>query len=245
MNATSRRVLPELLDELRPDDPRALRSRKDLRRVHRAMRSVSILRSAISALQLAKPPRTVIELGAGDGTLLLRLARALKPRWTGIELTLLDRHDLLSAETRDAYAALGWTATVATTDVLAWARETAAQRYDLCLATLFLHHFTAAQLDALLPAVAYRSSAFVACEPRRDVMSRLGSLSIGLIGGNDVTREDAVTSVAAGFRDRELTAVWRHEIDGWTVKEYRALPFTHCFAAARNAACRTARRHAL
>jgi len=42
MAASSRLVVPELLDELTPDDPRAKRSRRDLATIHKFMRSASI-----------------------------------------------------------------------------------------------------------------------------------------------------------------------------------------------------------
>src|ERR1700693_75540 len=108
MSLSPRRVEPEELDALTADDPRGLRSRRDLRRVHVAMRSVSNLRRAVAALQLAVQPRRILELGAGDGTLLLRLARAQRPRWSDVELTLLDRLDLVSEQTRVGYRELGW-----------------------------------------------------------------------------------------------------------------------------------------
>jgi hypothetical protein len=228
-----RRVLPEILDELDPSDPRARHSRRDLRRVHRAMRSVSILRHAIHRLRFAAPPRSIIELGAGDATLLLRLGRALQPAWQGVDLTVLDRYDLIADETREGYRRLGWTVSVKTDDVLAWARAPSDVRYDLCVANLFLHHFEAAELEIVLTAAATRCTAFIGCEPRRDLMSRIGSLGVGLIGGNAVTREDAVKSVIAGFRDKELTSVWGHMQGEWIVDEFRALPFTHCFTAIR------------
>jgi hypothetical protein len=236
MAATPRRVLPEILDDLDPSDPRARHSRRDLRRVHRAMGSVTILRHAIRRLQFAAPPRSIIELGAGDGTLLLRLGRALKPRWNDVDLTLLDRYDLIADETCEGYRRLGWTVSVQTDDVLAWARAPSTVRYDLCVANLFLHHFEAAELEVLLTAAATRCAAFIGCEPRRDLISRIGSFSVGLIGGNAVTREDAVKSVIAGFRDQDLTEVWGHAPREWIVDEFRALPFTHCFTAIRPSA---------
>jgi SAM-dependent methyltransferase len=236
MTGDQRQVLPELLDELAPDDPRACRSRRDLRRVHVAMRSVSILRRAAARLHLAAPPRRLLELGAGDGTLLLRFGRGMVPEWSGIDVTLLDRQDIVSASTRAAYGELGWPVSVLCEDVMAWARGPQAQRYDLVVATLFLHHFDAAALTELLSAVALRADAVVVCEPRRDALARWGSRLIGLLGTNAVTREDAVTSVAAGFAGQELSALWPRGTEGWLTEEWHAWPFTHCFAAIRAAA---------
>ena len=197
------------------------------------MGSVSILRRVLSGLRLAAPPRRILELGAGDGTLLLRLARLLNPRWAGVELTLLDRQDLVTEDTRRAYRRLDWGVTVLCADALDWAHAPIAERYDLCVAMLFLHHFDTARLTALITAAAARTDAFVGCEPRRDAVSRLGSLAVGLIGANAITREDAVTSVAAGFRGQELTAIWDLTAGDWIVDEFRSLPFTHCFTAVR------------
>ena len=232
-----RLVTPELLDDLDPRDPRALRSRRDLQRVHRAMRSVSILRRLIHTLQLPEPPRTIIELGAGDGTLLLRLAASFS-RWTDVSLTLLDRHDLLAAETLNGYRKLGWTVSVAKEDVLRWSRGPIGQRYDLCIVNLFLHHFNGDALRSLLQGSAARSERFIACEPRRDRLGRLGSRCVGLLGANSVTREDAVKSVDAGFTGVELTELWAAAPGAWTTNEFRAFPFTHCFSATRSGAPR-------
>lgn len=233
MGVKPRRVCAEHLDHLPPGNPQARRSRRDLRRVHRAMNSVSILRSAVNGLRLGAPPRRVLELGAGDGSWLLRLAGALRPPWTGVEVTLLDRHNLVSAATRRAYRQLDWEVTVICTDALSWAREPAVERYDLCIATLFLHHFEPAPLSVLLHAIAARTDAFVCGEPRRDLVGRLASASIGLIGANRITREDALISVAAGFRGQELSTLWAPVTGQWSVAEFRALPFMHCFAAVR------------
>lgn len=232
--ALERRVTPERLDNLPPDDPLALRSRRDLQRVHRAMRSVSILKHAMTRLPRAAPLRSILELGAGDGTLLLRFAQALQPRWTGVDLTFLDRQDLISGAVREAFRRLNWRVTVICTDALEWARSEPVEHYDLCITTLFLHHFDSMDLGVLLGAVAARSEAFIACEPRRDGVARLGSRLIGLLCANEVTREDGVKSVAAGFAGRELTQLWSRVRGKWLVDEYREWPFTHCFLAARS-----------
>ncbi|MEP6548552.1 MAG: class I SAM-dependent methyltransferase [Gammaproteobacteria bacterium] len=235
MSGKIRHVEPEVLDGLEAEDPRAQRARRDLQRVHWVMRSAAILARAVSELKLAEQPRRILELGAGDGTLLLNMARRLRPCWTQVELTLLDRVDLVSESTLAAYAKLGWRARVERADALDWAASAPARQYDLCVSNLFLHHFTAPALQRLLLATARASDAFVACEPRRDELARLGSRLIAVLGVNAVTREDAVTSVAAGFAHHDLTDAWSVTNDGWRTMEFPAWPFTHCFIAARAA----------
>ena len=197
------------------------------------MASLTILKRAIRQLRLASPPRHILELGAGDGSLLLRLAQAMNPAWRNVSLTLLDRHDLVSVETRQAYQALGWQVTVRKENVLEWAAARHHGHVDLCITTLFLHHFDAQTLPPLMRAIATNADAFVACEPRRSLLARAGSGLIGLLGTNRVTQEDAVKSVAAGFAAHELTALWPTLDDAWVCAEYPALPFTHCFSAVR------------
>jgi hypothetical protein len=237
-----RRVGVEILDRLEPTDPAAERSRRDLRRVHRAMGTRSILLRALRQLTPPGPDATtirVLELGAGDGTLMLGVARAMAPWWPPVELTLLDRQALVAGETLAGFAGLGWSTTVDVVDALDWAGASSddrlevngAARWDLIVANLFLHHFEGAQLGALLGAVAAASDRFVACEPRRDWVALAGSHLIGAIGAGEVTRADAVLSVHAGFRGNELSAEWAaHGVD-WRVQEYRAGPFSHCFCA--------------
>jgi SAM-dependent methyltransferase len=227
-----RRVEPEILDGLDADEPQARRSRRDLQRVHRVMRSASILRAALARLQLPAQPLRLLELGAGDGTLLLRLAATLRPPWRDVDLTLLDRLDCVAPETLAAYAALGWRVRVLRCDVLDWADASESARFDLCIANLFLHHFTAQPLEQLLRRTAAVTDAFVACEPRRSRFALWASRLVFFLGANAVTRNDAVASVDAGFAGGELTAAWP-QTPQWRLDERLAWPFTHCFTARR------------
>ena len=110
------------------------------------------------------------------------------------------------------------------------------------MTNLFLHHFQALQLATLLAAVAVRTEHFFACEPRRAWLALAGSHLVGAIGAGAVTREDAVLSVHAGFRGTELQTLWPAAAPGWTLAEYPAWLFSHCFAAARAPRTLTGRR---
>ena len=227
----TRRVEEETLDHLREDDPRAIRSRRDLRRINRIMGSLSIMNSLLNT-SLVRAPSHIAELGAGDGSLLLRLAKGRARTWPGVTLTLVDQQDLLSAQTRAAFSDLGWTVRAASMDVFAWLERTDHLRYDAVVANLLVHHFEGDALSKLFRGISRITDCFIACEPRRARVALLGSHLVGAIGANDVTRRDAVLSVRAGFSDRELSACWPDD-GGWHLRETGARLFSHTFAAVR------------
>lgn len=236
-----RNVTPEALDALPPSDPDAMRSRRDLQRVHRVMRTRHILQRGLTAMmdrrEKSKPLR-ILEIGAGDGSLMLGVARTLAPSVAGVELTLMDRQPLLATATLEGYGHLGWTAIEKVGDVLDWATDPfrKAESWDLILANLFLHHFDSPQLALILKASASTCDRFFACEPRRHWLALAGSHLVGVLGANHVTREDAVLSVHAGFNGGELTALWPKQHGSWRLKEYSAGFFSHCFWAEREGA---------
>ena len=252
----TRVVTPEVLDGLAAQDLAAQRSRRDLQRVHRAMGTRGTLLRALRALPMRRanarssPPLRVLELGAGDGRLMLGVARSLQGECPTVALTLLDRQQLLTPATVADYAAVGWTVTAKVGDALDWAATAGAgcvapqaeKPWDLIVANLFLHHFKSPELTLLLAAVAASSNHFLACEPRRAWLAWAGSHLVGAIGANAVTREDAVLSVHAGFRDQELRALWPTSTPGWNLSETPAGLFSHCFVASRAAGSRTGAR---
>lgn len=230
-----RRVQPELLDTLDHDDPRARRARRDLHSIQRAMATLSIALRALDQLAERCRPRSIIELGAGDGSLLLRIARRRSRSWPAVRVTLLDRQDLVSADALEGFRARGWSPEVVTADVFDWFARRRGARVDIVFANLFVHHFAGERLGRLLAAIAAHASAFVCCEPRRGRWPLLGSHLVGLLGASAVTRHDAVASVHAGFREKEISADWP-DPTGWHLCEYASAPFSHCFVALRQAA---------
>jgi hypothetical protein len=222
-------VAPEALDSLGAEDPAALRSRRDLRRLHVAMGTLSIMTRAIGA-EPNRSPLRVLELGAGDGSLALRFARQHARRLPRVSWTLLDRQDTVDETTLHGLREHGWSPIVAVADVFDWLARSRQGPWDMIVANLFVHHFDGEELSRLLRAVADATPLFFCCEPRRSATALMGSHLVGLIGAGAVTREDAVLSVHAGFRDRELSAQWPRDA-GWSLREYPAGLFSHCLVA--------------
>jgi hypothetical protein len=226
-----KRILqPELLDTLPPDDPRAVRSRRDLRRINAWMRNHAIMARALKKGTDDHAPRQIAELGAGDGNFLLRVARKIQTGpispLSGGTATLLDLQRNASPETIAAFARLGWRAEIVVSDVFDWLPLAG----GTVIANLFLHHFEEARLAELLRRVAQRTKLFIAIEPRRAPWPLLCSRLLWTIGCNDVTRHDAVVSVRAGFSGGELSALWPDK-NNWQLTEKSAGAFSHLFIA--------------
>ena len=243
-------IEPELLDTLPPNDPRAVRSRRDLRRVNAWMRNHAIMARALQTGLNDPAPKQITELGAGDGHFLLRVAQRLssfgvppsggpnrlKPElrttgtWNNVKVTLLDRQKIAEPPTLAAFASLGWRAEAVVADVFDWPQVSAAT--DIVIANLFLHHFDDARLADLFRMIAGRARWFIAIEPHRASRPLFCSRLLWVIGCSRVTRHDAAVSIRAGFSDNELSALWPTD-GGWQLTERRAGPFSHLFVAQR------------
>jgi hypothetical protein len=232
-----RKLSPELLDALPSNDPRAIRSRRELRRVNAWMGNARWLAGALRPWWRGGDgsPRVVTDLGTGDGwvtwSTLHRVTRGGRVE-AGSWLNLVDQQPVVAEPTLERFRSRGWKAVVLQDDA-----ERALSRSDLAvggavMANLFLHHFEDAALRGLLAAAARACRWMVACEPRRSPLALWGARLLGCIGCGAVTRHDARVSVEAGFRDGELSALWPAEA-GWRVEERRVGPFSHLFLAWR------------
>ena len=130
-------VVPELLDGLAPRDPRARRSRADLRRIHRAMASLTIMRRALRRATDDWQPQTLLEIGAGDGSLMLRLGECQAQYWPQLSVTLVDRVDVVEPHTLDGLRRLGWHPQALTADVFDWLATARAAPGTLSVRTCF------------------------------------------------------------------------------------------------------------
>ena len=221
-------VQPEMLDTLPPADPRAIGSRRDLRRLNRLMRHHGIMAEALARNWNGSAPGQITEIGAGDGRFLQGVAKRIAPRWPDLRATLLDRQKSATPETLAGFATLGWRAETLVTDVFDWPQNPGAD--EVVIANLFLHHFEAARLAELLRLVSQRAKLFIALEPRRGARPLLFSRLLWAVGCNRVTRHDAPVSVRAGFAGNELSVLWPDR-QGWRLAEQRTGAFSHLFIA--------------
>lgn len=222
-----RELKPELLDEMPATDPAAIRSRADLRRLNRLMGHARLAAAVLSGLDPA--PRSILEIGAGDGTFALSVVRKLPSTKEPQKVALLDQQNIVRDETRRAFAELGWESAQLKIDLFDWTRQGNRESFDVILANLFLHHFNAEQLRSVFQAVARCCATFVALEPRRSPTPLFFSHLLGVIGCNRITRHDAVVSVRAGFSGTELSKLW--PISMWDLQERSAGLFSHLFVA--------------
>jgi len=224
-------VQPEQLDHLPADDPRAMASRRDLRRINACMGNARLTAAAILATMNGELPSRLVDLGAGDGHFLLQLTRHLRLIPRGLEVVLVDRsRAVVDAQVIESLTADGFEPRVEESDVLDWLHAAPAQPGTWIVANLFLHHFTAKPLGEIFGLACDKSTLLCACEPRRGALPRACIHLLRLIGANAVTRHDASVSVHAGFIEDELSRLWPHA-EGWRLSEHRAGLFSHLFAA--------------
>jgi hypothetical protein len=158
----------------------------------------------------------------------------LGPQFQWRRIVLVDRQRVRQAAAAEEFKPIGCEVEIVAADVFEWLAGRNLADGVVMIANLFLHHFSSEQLQLLFRLAAAGCDLFAACEPRRSALPLLASRLLGLIGGNDVTRHDAVASVRAGFAGRELTALWPAD-SAWELREEAAGLFSHCFVATRRA----------
>ncbi|HXE42994.1 MAG TPA: class I SAM-dependent methyltransferase, partial [Candidatus Baltobacteraceae bacterium] len=193
-----RAVKPELLDELPPENPRAVHSRRDLQRINWWMRNHGIMTNALKE-NYSGTPKQIVEIGAGDGNFLLGVAK--RTNWKNVNAILLDQQKIISPETFSAFSKINWRAETIVADIFDWdetAREDA-RPTDIVIANLFLHHFEDLKLKQLLQKISKRAKLFIAVETHRFAFPFLCAQLLRFIGCNKVTLHDAEASIRAGF----------------------------------------------
>jgi len=197
-------VQPELLDSLPPDDPEAVRSRRDLRRLDRWLGNSRWILKRVTADGHAASG--VVELGAGDGRLCSQLQAALPDtRVTGIDL---------NPKPAGIDHGIRW--------IEGNLFESAdAMRGGVCVASLVLHHFDTEALR-VLGGLMRGCSSLIFCEPLRSRTPLICSMIAAPFVG-PVTRHDMPASIRAGFVPGELADLLALDRGFWRIHEHATL----------------------
>ena len=182
-------IQPELLDQLPPNDPDAIRAREEMLQVNGIMGNHRWIERMVRRHR--EEGWRITELGAGDGALSLRLVKA-----GCCDEAALNAFDL-APRPEHWPAAAHWTRG----DVL----KQALPDTEIVIANLFLHHFTTEQLRVLGSRLSPKTRLIVAAEPaRRRVYSVMGRVFCEVAELNHVQRFDMQASIRAGFHGQEL-----------------------------------------
>lgn len=198
-----RSLVPELLDHLPHDDPAAVSSRADLRRINFLMGNErAALRGA--ALFPEAASRGITEWGSGDGSLATRLAR----RFPDSRVTACDLAPR-PAFPEDVTARIEWRSG----DLF----HSPPDHGGILIVNLFLHHFEGeALLELGRRCAGYEALVFI--EPDR---ARLPLFHAALLWPfvHPVTRHDMRVSILAGFREGEIQRLMGLERSAWSFRE--------------------------
>ena len=200
MRELDRVIIPEILDSLNPADPRAIRSRRDLRLIDHYLGNS---RWIVRQLQKQMPrPARIIEIGAGEGGLCCIIHKAIPSS----DITGLD----LIPRPANFPRGIQWLSG----DFFQTLTNIEA---DTCIGSLILHHFSEQALRDLGARLqSFRTLAF--CEPLRcRVPLFLSKLSCPFM--SEVTRHDMPASIRAGFRPGELPALLGLNSKKWSLSE--------------------------
>jgi hypothetical protein len=215
MRSLNRILIPELLDSLDSNDPRAIRSRRDLVFIDAFMGNSRWIAKTISRSPLAR--EGIVELGAGEGRLCERLHRAVPDcKITGLDL--IPKPQRLSA-------AIQWEAGD-------FFKTLENMHGAVCTGSLVLHHFSDHALSELGGRLT-RFSSLVFVEPLRSPAPLIAAQLVSPLLG-EVTRYDMPASIRAGFLPGELAEVLQLDPSFWTIREVATWRGALRFTASRN-----------
>lgn len=199
-----RLLVPELLDAMDPSDPRAIRSRLDLRFINAFLGNERWITA--QCRHRASSASRIAELGAGEGRLLKRLHDALP----GATVSGLD----LRARPEGLPPGIPWI----TGDFLQTRDTDESSAFaEVCVGNLILHHFDSDQLR-FLGGRLQGCQMLVFCEPlRKGLPMMLARMALPL--ASEVTRHDMPASIRAGFLRGELPTLLGLDRNRWDVEE--------------------------
>ncbi len=196
-------VLPEILDQLPEDHPDALANRRDMRRLNCLMGNFRWIAGRLQEQALPSHIQRV-EIAAGDGGLAPHLLKVspLAGQWKMTGVDFWKRPDCWPQSWQWEQA-----------DAL---EADAVGAAEVVIANHIFHQFSDESLQALGHRLQTKAKLLIINETCRKPIHLWQARFLGLLGMNYVSRQDALTSIRAGFRDEELPALLGLSPEEWS-----------------------------
>jgi SAM-dependent methyltransferase len=187
-----RRIVHELMDNADPDEAR--QCLKDLVRINTSFGGHAIIRKLLSRAGCNGEPFSILDVGAASGDS-ARIIRKAVPR---AQVVNLDRNEVNLGSADDPKVLAD-----------AFRLPFAPHSFDFVFSSLFVHHFSSAQVEDLLRnfGVVARRAVLIADLERHIVPYWFLPVSRPIFGWHWMTVHDGRISVRAAFTGEELGAV--------------------------------------
>jgi SAM-dependent methyltransferase len=212
----TRILMEERLESLEVDRELMAHSLSQVSAVNRWLGGDSGLRAGVAPILDGRSGIRILDVGAGDGTTLARLARWARGRGVDVTPVGVDLHPVSCATARgrvgrrDVRSTGGESVAVVRGDGVSLPFGDAS--FDIVVSSLTLHHFDDEGAVASLREMSrVASMRLVVSDLRRSRMSHVGAqlLSATVWRGNPYTRHDGPVSVLRAFRPEELADLAR------------------------------------
>jgi SAM-dependent methyltransferase len=201
MKLNARATTPELMDDLGLATEELRQNLDELETINTWLGGYQPVLAALQRLQPRFPagrPLQLADLGSGGGDTLRHVARWARQRQLSVQLTGIDANAFMldyAAAKSQAYPEISYR------QLDIFSPEFAAQPYDVLTASLFCHHFTDAELVALLRRWHQQAGlAVVINDLHRHPLAYYSIKYLTkLLGGSRLVQHDAPLSVARAF----------------------------------------------
>ncbi len=196
----------ELLDQKKGSQREVEKSLRDIARINRYLGGAKVVADALWPLLQGRKSATILDIGTGSADIPRFLIGEAARR--GIELTIVAA-DLLESHLRVAKRDSAAFATLFPLGADAFSLPIRDGGVDVVLASLFLHHFRAPQIETLFREFARVSRlGFIANDTTRDAVPlAFFRLTAPIFAKSYLTRYDAVASIQRAYTVPEMRVI--------------------------------------
>ncbi|GHC50399.1 methyltransferase domain-containing protein [Ulvibacter litoralis] len=205
-SATKRSTQPELMDDFMLQGTEMKRLLTDLQIVNKWLGGNQITLEGIETL-LSNIPKTqtitILDVGCGDGEMLRQCARFAASEGYQFQLIGVDANAFILEEAKQRSKDFQ---NISYQQLDVFSEALSEVTFDICLCTLFLHHFSNSEIEVLVNRLQSKATLGTVVNDlqRNRLAFWLFSVFSHIFLKTKIARYDGLVSVASGFRKKEL-----------------------------------------